>query len=146
MNICLHLCVFIACMPAASRGRMRISDPLVPEVQMVMSDPCECWERNLSPLQEQQLLLTAESSFQLLRFPFLKGKLILRWVRKVWDMRNDLQPRHYIFSCIHMIMWPKHVYNCSCWAFTMTYQMAFYNWATIRHFITGTIYNGLKSM
>lgn len=59
LSICLH--VSVSCVPAEAR-RGRASDRLERELQSVLAT-IWCWELNLGPLQEHQLLLTAEPSF-----------------------------------------------------------------------------------
>jgi hypothetical protein len=40
--------------------------------------PCQGQELSLSPLEEQQVLLTTEPSLELLGFTFLKGRVVDR--------------------------------------------------------------------
>jgi hypothetical protein len=47
------------CMPGASRGQKKVSDPVEPVMDACKTSCC-CWEPNLGSLQEQQVLLTAE--------------------------------------------------------------------------------------
>jgi hypothetical protein len=53
-------------------ARRRYWDLLEPELQVVVSCPCGCWELNLSPLEEQQVLLPIELYLQFLQFDFKK--------------------------------------------------------------------------
>jgi hypothetical protein len=51
-------------MPGTRRGQKRVSDLLKRELETVMS--CHgCWESNPGPLEEQEVLLTAEPCLRL---------------------------------------------------------------------------------
>ena len=45
---------------------------------MVVNPPCGCWELNLDPLQEQQVLLIAEPSYFLSQGLSLNLELVLK--------------------------------------------------------------------
>ena len=54
--------ILSACMPG---GQKRAS------LQMVVKPPCDCWELNSGPLEEQAMLLTTEPSLQPPKIKFL---------------------------------------------------------------------------
>jgi hypothetical protein len=54
--------MYLMCMPAL-RGQKSVLDYMKFQSGM-MEPPCGCWEPNLAPLQEQQVLLTFEPSLQ----------------------------------------------------------------------------------
>ena len=53
--------------PGAHGSQTRVSDPLVPELQTTVNNNVH-WELNPGSLQEQPVLITAESSLQSSRF------------------------------------------------------------------------------
>ena len=59
MTVYVYFCILHACLVCARA--QRISDHLK---QMAVSQHVGRWESNMSPLQEQHMLLTAESSLQ----------------------------------------------------------------------------------
>lgn len=54
------MCTF--CVPGAYEDQKGALNPLKPELQLVVM-PYGCWERNPGPMDDKQVLLTAESSF-----------------------------------------------------------------------------------
>ena len=55
MNICLHVCPSIMCVPGAQSGQSRVSDPLEQELQMAVSHLVGA---GTVPVEEQPVLLT----------------------------------------------------------------------------------------
>lgn len=51
-----HMCACIVC-----QGLQRPEES-IESLEQVLEAPCECWEPNLAPLEEQQALLTAKPS------------------------------------------------------------------------------------
>jgi hypothetical protein len=52
-------------MSVGTQGYQRLWIQLELELQMAVSHQCECWNVNLSPLEEQQAVLTTEQSLPL---------------------------------------------------------------------------------
>ena len=57
--ICVCVCVCVCVLPACILHTM-----CMPGAHAEDEPPCGCWELNLGPLQEQQMLLTAELTLQ----------------------------------------------------------------------------------
>lgn len=71
--------------------RKRVSDPPRPRVTDSREPSCGCWELNLGPLQEQQVLFTAELSLKVLFFNFGKVCTILTRRAAEGNARKDVQ-------------------------------------------------------
>lgn len=55
---CLHVCICTTCVPGASSGQKRVSDPVELELQMLVSYHVGSGKQNLGPLYKQQVLWT----------------------------------------------------------------------------------------
>ena len=64
-------------------------DPLKLELMDGCELPCGCWEPNLGPLQEQQVLITAESTLQPQGIQTLEVKILLQ-VYPSWSRASSL--------------------------------------------------------
>lgn len=60
--IYIHAHVYAIHMSVGTQGYQRLWIQLELELQMAVSHQCECWNVNLSPLEEQQAVLTTEQS------------------------------------------------------------------------------------
>lgn len=63
-EFCLHGCMCTLCVPGALQGQERALDFLTLELALAVSHHVDAWEINTVTLQEQQVLLTVESSLQ----------------------------------------------------------------------------------
>lgn len=98
----VHWCSACMCV------RMRVWDP--PELIDSCERPCGCWESNLGPLEEQQLLLTAKPSLQPPAVHFLSplgyaGSFLCNiwFTRRLWPLST--------FGNV----WPMQVELCLEW-------------------------------
>jgi hypothetical protein len=66
--MCMHV-YYVYALPMEVKRGVRSPRAGVIELWAAL---CGCWELNLGPLQETQMLLTAESFLQLLEWSFLK--------------------------------------------------------------------------
>jgi hypothetical protein len=68
MSLCLHVCMYVCaqCVCSSCGSQKRVSDPLELELTDGYESLCGCWKLNPGPLKEQQVLLTAGPSLQLL--------------------------------------------------------------------------------
>lgn len=64
MGVCFHVCLYAMCMPSASRGQKKKSDPLGLESQIVVSHCVGAENQTLLVLRKSSQCSYTESSLQ----------------------------------------------------------------------------------